>query len=68
MLADFEFQIHYKKSNENDEVNVLSRWLDHEKVKWVHAEILFEKNEIFMKELTATYRVENTSLMNDELI
>ena len=68
MLADFEFQIHYKKSNENDEVNVLSRWLDHEKVKWVHAEILFEENKIFMKKLTTIYRVESTSLMNNELI
>jgi len=33
LLADFEFQIHYKKNNENDETDVLSRWFDHEKVK-----------------------------------
>jgi len=68
LLADFEFQIHYKRDNENDEVNTLSRWSDHEEVKQVHAEILFEENEILTKELAAMYRVKNTSLMNDELI
>jgi len=68
LLADFEFQIYYKKSNENDRVNILSRRLNHEEVKQVHVEILFKENEIFMKELAATYRVENTSLMNDKLI
>jgi len=46
----------------------LSRWSDHEKVKWVHTEILFKENEILMKELAAMYRVKNTSLMNNELI
>jgi len=68
LLVDFEFQIHYKKNNKNDEVNILSRWFNHEKVKWVHTEILFKENRILTKKLTATYRVENTSLMNDELI
>jgi len=68
LLADFEFQIHYKKNNENGEVNTLSRWFNHEKVKWVHIKILSEKNEILTKELAATYRVKNTSLMNNELI
>jgi len=68
LLADFEFQIHYKKSNKNDEVNTLSRWLNYEEVKWVHAEILSEENEILTKKLAATYRVKNTSLMNVELI
>jgi len=37
-------------------------------VKQVHAEILSEENEILMKELATTYRVKNTSLMNNELI
>jgi len=37
-------------------------------VKQVHTEILSEENRILMKELAATYRVKNTSLMNDELI
>jgi len=37
-------------------------------VKQVHAEILSEKNKILMKELAVTYRVKNTSLMNDKLI
>jgi len=68
LLADFEFQIYYKKSNKNDEVDTLSRWLNHEKVKQVHAEILFKENRILTKELAAMYRVKNTSLMNDELI
>jgi len=68
LLADFEFQIHYKKSNENDEVDILSWWFNHEKVKWVHTEILSEENEILMKELAATYKVKNASLMNNKLI
>ena len=68
MLADFEFQIYYKKSNENNEVNVLSRWSDHEEVKQVYTEILFKKNKILTKKLAATYRVENAFLMNNELI
>jgi len=64
LLADFEFQIYYKKSNKNNEVNTLSRWSDHEEVKWVHVEILFKENEVLTKELAATYRVENAFLMN----
>ena len=67
-LADFEFQIYYKKSNKNDEVNTLSRWSDHEKVKWVHIKILFKKNRILTKELAAMYRVENAFLIDNELI
>jgi len=68
LLADFEFQIYYKKSNENDEINTLSRWLNHEEVKWIHIKILFKENEILTKELAATYKVKNASLINDELI
>ncbi len=45
LLTDFEFQIHYKKNNKNDEVNILSRWSDHEEVKQIYAEILFKENE-----------------------
>jgi len=37
-------------------------------VKQVHTEILFKENRILTKELAATYRVKNASLMNDELI
>ena len=38
-------------------------------MKQVHTEILSEdNNEILTKELAATYRVENASLMNEELI
>jgi len=68
LLADFEFQIHYKKNNNNDEVNVLSRWFNHEEVKWIYIKILFKKNEIFTKELATTYRVKNASLINNKLI
>jgi len=68
LLVDFEFQIHYKKNNENNEVNTLSRWSDHEKVKQIHVEILSEENEILTKKLTVMYRVKNASLMNDKLI
>jgi len=68
LLVDFEFQIYYKKSNENDEVNTLSRWSDHEEVKWVYIEILFKENEILTKKLAATYRVKNAFLMNNKLI
>jgi hypothetical protein len=32
-LVNYEFQIHYKKSNENDEADALSRQPDHEEVK-----------------------------------
>jgi hypothetical protein len=67
-LADFEFQIYYKKDNENDEINALSRWSDHEEVKWVYTEILSEDNRILTKNLAAMYRVKYTSLINNELI
>jgi len=68
LLVNFEFQIHYKKNNKNNEVNALSRWLDYEEVKWVYTEILFERNKILMKELAAIYRVKNVFLMNNKLI
>jgi len=68
LLTDFEFQIYYKKNNENDRTDVLSRWFDHEKVKWVHVKILFKENEVLTKKLTTIYKVKNTSLTNNELI
>ena len=64
-MTDFEFQIYYKKNNENNEVNTLSRWLDHEEMKWIYVEILFKENKILTKELAATYKVENASLIDD---
>jgi len=54
LLEDFEFQIYYKKNNKNNKVNILSRWLNHEEVKWIYVEILFKKNEVLTKELAAT--------------
>ncbi len=68
-LADYEFQIHYKKSNENGEADALSRQPDHEEVKKIHAEILSEDNKgILTKGLAATYKVKQTPLTDKELI
>jgi len=68
-LADYEFQIHYKKGNENGEADALSRQPDHKGVKKIHAEILSEDNkEILTKGLAATYKVKQAPLMNEELI
>jgi len=68
-LADYEFQIHYKKDNENDKVNTLSRQPNHEEVKKIHVKILSEDNkEILMKGLTATYKIKQAFLTNKELI
>ncbi len=68
-LADFEFQIYYKKSNENDDADTLSRWSDHKEVKMIHTEILCkDKKETLMKGLTATFKMKNAFLMNNKLI
>jgi len=68
-LANYEFQIHYKKDNENDEADALSRQPDHKGVKKIHAEILSEDNEeILTKGLAATYKVKQTSLTDEEMI
>jgi len=68
-LTNYEFQIHYKKSNENGEADALSRRSDHEEVKKIHAEILSEDNKgILTKGLAATYKVKQTFLTDEELI
>ncbi len=68
-LADYEFQIHYKKNNENDEADTLSRQSDHKEVKKIHAEILSEdKKKILTKGLAAMYKVKQTFLTDEELI
>jgi len=68
-LADYEFQIHYKKSNENGEADTLSRQSDHEEVKEIHIKILSEDNkEILTKGLTATYKMKQAFLTGEELI
>jgi len=68
-LINYEFQIHYKKSNENDEADALSRRPDHKGVKKIHAEILSEDDKkILTKGLTATYKVKQALLTNEELI
>jgi len=68
-LADFKFQIHYKKNNENDDADTLNRWSDHKEVKMIHTEILCkDKKETLTKGLAATFKVKNAFLMNDKLI
>jgi len=47
----------------------LSKQSDHEEVKKIHTEILSKDNkEILTKNLAATYKVKQASLMNEELI
>jgi len=68
-LANYKFQIHYKKGNENDEADALSRQPDHKEVKRIHAEILSEDDKkILTKGLAATYKVKQTPLTDEELI
>jgi len=68
-LANYKFQIHYKKSNENGEADALSRQPDHKEVKKIHIEILSEDDKgILTKGLAATYKVKQTSLTDEELI
>ena len=68
-LADFEFQIHYKKSNENDDADTLSRQSDYKEMKTIYIEILHEdKKETLIKDLTATFKMKNAFLTDEELI
>jgi len=68
-LVNYEFQIHYKKGNENSEADALSRWPDHKEVKKIHAEILSEDEKgILTKGLTAMYKVKQAPLTDKELI
>ncbi len=68
-LVNYEFQIHYKKNNENDEADTLSRQSDHEEVEKIHTEILSEDEKgILTKGLATMYKVKQTPLTNKELI
>ncbi len=68
-LADYEFQIHYKKSNENGEADALSRQSDHKEVKKIYVKILSEDDKgILTKDLAAMYKVKQTFLTDEELI
>jgi len=68
-LTDFEFQIYYKKNNKNDDVDALSRWSDHKEVKMIYAEILHkDEQETFIKDLTTTFKMKNTFLIDEECI
>jgi len=68
-LANYKFQIHYKKGNENSEADALSRQPDHKEVKKIHIKILSEDDKgILTKGLAATYKMKQASLTNEELI
>jgi len=68
-LVNYEFQIHYKKSNENDEADALSRQPDHEEVKKIHIKILSEDDKrVLTKGLAAMYKMKQALLTNEELI
>ena len=68
-LADFEFQIHHRKNNENSDADTLSRQFNYKEVKMIHAEILCkDKKKTLMKDLAATFKMKNAFLMNNELI
>ena len=68
-LANYKFQIHYKKGNENGGADALSRQPDHEGVEKIHAGILSEDDKgILTKGLAATYKVKQAPLTDEELI
>jgi len=68
-LVNYKFQIHYKKNNENDEANTLSRQPDHKEVKKIHIKILSEdEKKILTKGLAAMYKVKQALLTDKELI
>ena len=68
-LADYEFQIHYKKDNENGGADMLSQWPDHEGVEKIHQEILQENaEEVLMKGLAATFCVELSRQSDEKII
>ena len=68
-LADYEFQIHYKKDNENGGADVLSQQPDHKGVKKIHQEILQENaEEVLMKGLAATFCVELSQWSDEKII
>ena len=68
-LADYEFEIHYKKDNENGGADALSWWSDHEDVEKIHQEILWENaEEVLMKDLAATFCVELPQQSDEKVI
>ena len=68
-LADYEFQIHYKKDNENGGADVLSQQPDHKGVKKIHQEILWQNaEEVLMKDLAATFCVELPQWSDEKII
>jgi len=68
-LIDYEFQIHYKKDNENRDINTLSQQSDHKKVKIIHQKILKKDNKkILIKSLVTTHHVKTVSQDDEKII
>ncbi len=68
-LADFEFQIYYKKSNENSDADILSRQFNYKEMKTIYTEILCkDKKKTLTKDLAAMYKIKNTFLTDKKLI
>ena len=68
-LTDFKFKIHYKKDNKNSSTDVLSWWVNYEKVKITHKKILRKNSEkILIKNLITTHYLENVSQTDDKVI
>jgi hypothetical protein len=61
-LVNYEFQIHYKKSNENDEADTLSRQPDHEEVKKIHMKFWVKTTRNPHKRLSSNVQGEASSL------
>jgi hypothetical protein len=60
-LVNYEFQIHYKKSNENDEADALSRQPDHKEVKRFTQNSEWRQQGNPHKGLAAMYKVKQAS-------
>ena len=68
-MINFEFKIHYRKDNENDDADALSQQSDYKKVKIIHKKF-FRKNSkrILTKNLVTTHYIESVSQNNDDVI
>jgi len=68
-LVNYKFQIHYKKDNENDEADALSKQPNHKEMKKIHVKILSEDDKrILTKDLAAMYKMKQALLTDEELI
>jgi hypothetical protein len=67
-LANYEFQIHYKKGNENGEADALSRQPDHKEVKRFTQNSEWRQQENPHKRLSSNVQGEAAFLTDEELI